>query len=403
MNFINIPRFINTHITKRNVSMFQSDLEKFNSQLSKEIASKSVLVIGGAGTIGSSFIKALLKFKPAKLVVVDTNENGLTELTRDLRSEHGQYVPKIFLTYPMNFGDAVFEKMFLSNAPFDIVANFAAHKHVRSEKDQFSIEAMISNNVFKANDFFNILLNHKPKHFFCVSTDKAANPVNVMGASKKLMEELILSYTDQIKITTARFANVAFSNGSLLAGYIERIFKKQPISCPEDVKRFFVSPEESGQICLLACILGTSGDIFFPKLEAKTMISFKDITLDFFKTIGMEVMQCQSENEARQQIGSCLQKNVYPVYFFKSDTSGEKLYEEFYTEQDMIELNKFNSLGVIENTSKPSKKTIQKCISSLKTLMNDPNYSKASIISVIKEFIPDFNHIETGKNLDQKM
>lgn len=403
MILIDIPHFIKRHITKRNVSMFQSDLDKFNSQLSKEIASKSVLVIGGAGTIGSSFIKALLKFKPAKLIVVDTNENGLTELTRDLRSEQGQYVPRTYLTYPMNFGDPVFEKMFLHHAPFDIVANFAAHKHVRSEKDQFSIEAMLSNNVFKANDFLSLLLNHKPKHFFCVSTDKAANPVNVMGASKKLMEELILSYAEQIKITTARFANVAFSNGSLLAGYIERIFKNQPISCPEDVKRFFVSPEESGQICLLACILGASGDIFFPKLASNTMISFKDITLNFFKSMGVKVIRSNSDEAARKEIKTCLKDNSYPVYFFKSDTSGEKLYEEFYTEQDTIQLDRFNSLGIIKNALKPSKKTIENCISSLKTLMNDPNYSKASIVSVMKEFIPDFEHIETGKNLDQKM
>ena len=293
--------------------------------------------------------------------------------------------------------------MFLKHAPFDIVANFAAHKHVRSEKDQFSIEAMITNNVFKANSFLDLLLKHKPKHFFCVSTDKAANPVNVMGASKKLMEELILSYTDQIKITTARFANVAFSNGSLLAGYVDRIFKKQPISCPEDVKRFFVSPEESGQICLLACVLGTSGDIFFPKLESHTMINFKDITLNFFKTMGVNVIQCNSDEEARQGMETCLKDKTYPVYFFKSDTSGEKLYEEFYTKEDTLELDKFMSLGVIENTSKPSKKNILECIASLKTLMDTPNYSKASIIAVMKEFILDFDHIETGKNLDQKM
>ena len=403
MNYIDIPNFINTHITMRDVSMFQIDIENFNTQLTNEITSKSILVIGGAGTIGSSFIKALLRFKPSKLVVVDTNENGLTELTRDLRSEHGQYIPSTFLTYPMNFGDSVFEKMFLKHAPFDIVANFAAHKHVRSEKDQFSIEAMITNNVFKANAFLDLLLKQKPKHFFCVSTDKAANPVNVMGASKKLMEELILSYSDQIKITTARFANVAFSNGSLLAGYIERIFKKQPISCPEDVKRFFVSPEESGQICLLACVLGTSGDIFFPKLESHTMINFKEITLNFFKSMGVKVIQCNSDKEARQEMKTCLKDNTYPVYFFKSDTSGEKLYEEFYTKEDTLELDKFESLGVIENTSKPSKKNIQQCMSSLKTLMDNPNYSKASIIEILKEFIPDFDHIETGKNLDQKM
>jgi FlaA1/EpsC-like NDP-sugar epimerase len=266
MNIIDIPQFINTYVTKREESFFADDIKENSEILSKKIAGKSVLVIGGAGTIGSSYIKAILKFKPGKLYVVDTNENGLTELTRDLRSGADQFVPEDFKTYPMSFGDPVFRKMFVEEGPFEIVANFAAHKHVRSEKDKYSIEAMIENNVFKAKEFLDLLLENKPEHFFCVSTDKAANPVNVMGASKKLMEEVIMAYSSSLQITTARFANVAFSNGSLLAGYIERLFKNQPISCPSDVKRFFVSPEESGQICMLACMLGNSGEIFFPKL-----------------------------------------------------------------------------------------------------------------------------------------
>lgn len=217
------------------------------------------------------------------------------------------------------------------------------------------------------------------------------------------MEDVILSYSDQIKITTARFANVAFSNGSLLAGFIDRIFKNQPISCPTDVKRFFVSPEESGQICLLACILGKSGDIFFPKLASNTLTSFKDIALDFFKSMDAKVTHCKSDQQARQRMATRIDKSTYPVYFFKSDTSGEKLYEEFYTEQDIIEFDTFKNLGVIKNTSKPSQKTIQSCVSSLKNLMEDPYYTKESIIEVMKQFIPDFDHIETGKNLDQKM
>ena len=246
MNFIDIPSFISKHVTKRSQSMFENDIQLNHNELSLNIKGKRVLVIGGAGTIGSSFIKSVLRFEPSKLVVVDTNENGLTELTRDLRSSNGQFVPKDYITYPMNFGDPVFQKMYKEQGPFEIVANFAAHKHVRSEKDQFSIEAMLENNVFKAKSFLEFLKHQKPEHFFCVSTDKAANPVNVMGGSKKLMEEVIMAYSSDFNITTARFANVAFSNGSLLDGYIQRLFKGQPISCPSDVKRFFVSPEESG-------------------------------------------------------------------------------------------------------------------------------------------------------------
>jgi FlaA1/EpsC-like NDP-sugar epimerase len=403
MNIIDIPKFIKEYITKREVSLFAADIEKNKSVLSQKIKGKSVLVIGGAGTIGSSYIKSLLVFEPSKLVVVDINENGLTELTRDLRSTTNQFIPDEYITYPMSFGDPVFEKMFLSNGPFHIVANFAAHKHVRSEKDQFSIEAMIENNVFKAKSFLDLLLKYKPEHFFCVSTDKAANPVNVMGASKKLMEEVIMAYSSEIQITTARFANVAFSNGSLLAGYIERLFKKQPISCPTDVKRFFVSPEESGQICMLACMLGESGQIFFPKLEEEEQVFFKDITIDFFHASDREIQFCNSEKEARQIAGELNESNPYPIYFFHSDTSGEKLYEEFYTEIDELDLNQFDSLGVIKNARKLPLEHIELCVSDLQSLMNSGNYNKQLIIESLKKHLPDFQHIETGKSLDQKM
>ena len=403
MNFIDIPSFIKKHIIKREDSFFKNDIETHKNHLTDRIQDTSVLVIGGAGTIGSSFIKALLKFKPKKLVVVDTNENGLTELTRTLRSEAQQYIPDTFLTYPMNFGDPVFEKMFLKQGPFDIVANFAAHKHVRSEKDNFSIEAMIDNNVFKAKKFLDLLVKHKPKHFFCVSTDKAANPVNVMGASKKLMEEVIMSYSDSLKITTARFANVAFSNGSLLAGYIERIFQRQPISCPSDVKRFFVSPEESGQICMLACILGNSGDIYFPKLDENQLVSFKSITELFFKESGKAVSHCFTENEAKEKAASLEKTDPYPVYYFKSETSGEKLFEEFYTENDTIDLNSYEGLGVIKNAVKLTTQEVEQSLNDLKTVIDSSNCDKAGIVKALKKYLPGFEHIETGKNLDQKM
>jgi len=403
MNLIDIPNFINTHITKRKSSLFDDDIHANKEILSKKIAGKSVLVIGGAGTIGSSYIKATLKFKPAKLFVVDINENGLTELTRQLRSDATMFVPEDFRTYPMNFGDPVFKKMFLNEGPFHIVANFAAHKHVRSEKDKYSIEAMIENNVFKAKEFLDLLLENKPEHFFCVSTDKAANPVNVMGASKKLMEEVIMAYSNDLQITTARFANVAFSNGSLLAGYIERLFQNQPISCPSDVKRFFVSPQESGQICMLACLLGSSGEIFFPKLAKEQMRFFKDITLDFFKASNRSITECTSEQQAKQLSIQTTDKDPYPVFFFKTDTSGEKLFEEFFTDQDVVDNHTYDSLGVIKNARKLSKQQINETLSGLKKMMNSGSYDKNDIVGLLKDFIPGFAHIETGKSLDQKM
>src|ERR1035437_1779028 len=252
----NLDNFINTYVTKRPLSLLADDFMKYNTELESRIKGKRVLVIGGAGTIGSFYIKAILKFKIGKLVVVDINENGLTELVRDLRSSTEYNIPEELITYPVNFGDRVFEKIFRNHGPFEIVANFAAHKHVRSEKDVFSIEAMIENNVLRARKLLDLLLKFPPEHFFCVSTDKAANPVNIMGASKKLMEELIMAYSSRIPIKTARFANVAFSNGSLPLGFLATLNKKQPGSCPLGIHRFFVSPQESGELCLMASVIG---------------------------------------------------------------------------------------------------------------------------------------------------
>jgi len=403
MNLIDINQFIKDKITKRQESLFSVDIENNRELLYSKIKNKSVLVIGGAGTIGSSYIKAVLKFEPKRLYVVDTNENGLTELTRDLRSNPKQFVPEDYKTYPMNFADPVFKKMFITEGPFEIVSNFAAHKHVRSEKDKYSVEAMIDNNVIKAKAFLDLLLEHKPEHFFCVSTDKAANPVNVMGASKKLMEEVIMAYSNEIQITTARFANVAFSNGSLLAGYIERLIKKQPIACPSDVKRFFVSPEESGQICMLACMLGKSGDIFFPKLEDEQMVFFNKITEDFFQSMGKQTLKCETDEIAKIAISNMTENGPYPVCYFKSETSGEKLYEEFYTEDDLIDTNTFDSLGVVKNAKKVALSQINTTLLELKNLMESGKYDKSDIVTLLKKYIPDFEHIETGKSLDQKM
>ncbi len=399
----NIDHFIKKQITKRETSLFLEDILENRPALISGIRNTSVLVIGGGGTIGTSFIRALLEFKPSRLYVVDTNENALTELTRDLRSAPNQYVPEDFKTYPMNFSDDVFHKMLINEGPFDIVANFAAHKHVRSEKDRYSIEAMLENNVFKAKNLLDVLNVHLPSHFFCVSTDKAANPVNVMGASKKLMEEVILAYSKHLKITTARFANVAFSNGSLLDGYLYRLMKRQPISCPSDVRRFFVSPEESGQICLLACILGKSGEIFFPKLAEHEMVLFKDITLQFFEELTIPVVECNSEEEARTLAVSYLPGKPYPVYFFPSDTSGEKLYEEFYTGSDEVDLSTYAGMGVIKNAVRPTMKHISHCLEVLKSLCNSGQYDKSSIIELMKKFLPGFDHVEKGKGLDDRM
>lgn len=269
--------FISKYVTKRPQSMFLGDIERNKAKLTEKIEGKSILVIGGAGSIGSSYIKAVLPFKPKSLVVVDINENGLAELTRDLRSTKGMYIPEDYIPYPMDFASPVFEKMFRSRGGFDVVANFSAHKHVRSEKDIYSVEALIQNNVLHAKKLLDLLSEFPPEEYFCVSTDKAANPVNIMGASKRIMEDVIFAYSDKFPVKTARFANVAFSNGSLPAGFIARLSKLQPLSAPSDVKRYFVSPKESGQICMMSCMLGANREIFFPKLEEAQMMTFDAI------------------------------------------------------------------------------------------------------------------------------
>ena len=399
---MNTNKFILNYLD-RSESLFTKDIIENSSLLSQNIMDKKILVIGGAGTIGSSYIKAILKFKPSKLVVVDLNENGLTELVRDLRSTPEQFVPSDFYTYPLSFDSPAFLKLFKAHGHFHIVANFAAHKHVRSEKDIYSIEALLENNILKAKGLLDLLLQYPPEHFFCVSTDKAANPVNIMGASKKMMEELIFSYSKKFKVSTARFANVAFSNGSLLEGFLNRIEKEQPLACPSDVKRFFVSPQESGEICLLACILGATSEIFFPKMDMKKgLINFADILPKLLEQIGYKLFICKSEEEAKRNI-NLLKEKKYPVYLFKTDTSGEKLYEEFYTDDESYELNTYNALGVISKKVKYSIIEFNQIIEDLKSLLLKEETEKPDIISWLKKYIPEFEHIETDKKLDNKM
>ena len=386
-------------IIKKHIN-FDYDLRKFSNLLLANINSTNILVIGGAGTIGSSYIKQILKYKPSKITVVDINENGLTELTRDLRSSNLlDYNPE-YITYPVNLLSETFDKIFNSDS-WQVVANFSAHKHVRSEKDKISVEALIKNNVFGAIKLLNLCEGNPPNYFFSVSTDKATNPVNIMGASKSLMEKLILSKKNNFRVSAARFANVAFSNGSLLDGFINRLNKKQPLSCPSDIKRFFVTPEQSGQICLLATFLGDTGNIFFPKLDFhEDQIYFKEIALNFLKENGFEPELVNSEEEAKE-FDFDKYPSKYPIYFFKTDTSGEKTYEEFFTEDEDYEVKKYDSLGFIKTPEiKISFKEVE---ADFESVFNNPNSNKLDIVTVIKKYIPDFTHIETGKNLDQKM
>lgn len=401
---LNLDEFIGKYVTKRSKSMFLKDISDHKEQLSEKIAGKKVLVIGGAGSIGSSFIKAMLPFKPEALVVVDTNENALAELTRDLRSTKGMYVPEDYIPYPMDFASPVFEKMFRSRVGFDIVGNFSAHKHVRSEKDIYSVEALLQNNVLHAKKLLDLLAEYPPEEYFCVSTDKAANPVNIMGASKRIMEDVIFSYSDKFPVKTARFANVAFSNGSLPAGFLSRIQKLQPLSAPSDVKRYFVSPEESGQICMLSCMIGANREIFFPRLEEEQMMTFDKIATALLEEYGYEVLQCESDEEAIEKAEALKAGSMrYPVHYSGSDTSGEKAYEEFYVESEKVDLARLKALGVITDKKIPDKNKIQKLFDQLTAAFERVETTKEDIVKIMHEYLPEFQHMEAGKSLDSKM
>ena len=423
----NLDKFIADSVTYRAVSMFEGDIKANAEALTLEIKGKKVCVIGGAGSIGSSFIKAVLRFEPASVVVVDLNENGLAELVRDVRSTQGLYVPDEFRCYTLNFADPIFERIFREEKGFDIVANFSAHKHVRSEKDRYSVQALIENNDIKAKKLMDLLKVYPPKHFFCVSTDKAANPVNIMGASKRIMEDLVMAYNKYFKVTTARFANVAFSNGSLPDGWIHRLQKKQPLVAPSDVKRYFVSPEESGQICMLACILGKGGEVFFPKLGEDQMLTFSAICDEFVKAEGFEKKQCANDAEAvayaakmdfeghtdntdgtdfskgHAESAEITERMKYPVVYFKSDTTGEKAYEEFYVPGEKIDMERFAALGVVEQTTRHDMDEVDGFFEKLEGIFKKDDFTKAQVVDAIREFIPNFEHEEKGKNLDQKM
>jgi len=403
---VDLDDFIARRVTGRASSLFAADLAAAAPLLRERIEGRSVLVIGGAGTIGSSYIRALLPFRPARLVVVDTSENGLTELTRDLRSDADTVVPDAYTTYPVDFGSPTFARLFRTEGPFDIVAHFAAHKHVRSEKDRFSIEAMVGNNVLSTVRLLELLAGAPPERFFCVSTDKAANPANVMGASKKLMEEAVLAYAGAgvVPATTARFANVAFSNGSLPAGFLERLAKRQPLSAPSDVRRYFVSPAESGELCLASCMLGEPGDILFPRLAEPEMLTFAAIAEALLDELGFVPERYEHEADARRAAATMAPGDrTWPVHFFASDTSGEKPAEEFHTDDEVLDLDRFGAIGVVRGRTERTVDDIRGICDDLAALFERDVLEKADIVAVLARLVPTFSHVETGRGLDQRM
>jgi UDP-N-acetylglucosamine 4,6-dehydratase len=387
----------------RDKELFESDIKKYDAELAAIVSSSSFLVIGGAGTIGQAVTKEIFKRNPRKLHVVDISENNLVELVRDLRSSLG-YIDGDFQTFALDVDSIEYDAFINSDGKFDYVLNLSALKHVRSEKDPFTLMRMIDVNIFNTEKTIQQSIEKGVKKYFCVSTDKAANPVNMMGASKHIMEMFLMRESTRIKISTARFANVAFSDGSLLHGFNQRIQKQQPIVAPNDVKRYFVTPQESGELCLMSCLLGENRDIFFPKLnENLHLISFADIAIKYLTALGYQPYACQTEDEARILAKTLPQKKQWPCYFSVSDTTGEKDFEEFYTAKEKLDLFSFDNLGVIKNDLVMDEEKLNSFTTSIQKFKKDKQWDKEQLVDLFNKMIPGFTHKETGKYLDAKM
>ena len=391
------------HIIGRNEKLFSQDIEKYFKELNLIINSSSFLVIGGAGSIGQAVVKEIFKRNPKKLHVVDISENNMVELVRDIRSSFG-YIDGEFKTFALDIGTTEYDTFIKNDGDYDYVLNLSALKHVRSEKDPFTLMRMINVNIFNTEKTLKQSIENGTKKYFCVSTDKAANPVNMMGASKRIMEMFLMRRSLEIPISTARFANVAFSDGSLLHSFNQRIQKSQPIVVPNDIKRYFVTAQESGELCLMSCIFGENRDIFFPKLsENLHLISFADIAVKYLKDLGYEPFLCESESEAIVLSKTLPLSGKWPCLFTSSDTTGEKNFEEFFTDSEILDMDKFNGFGVIKNEAVFNEDKLNNFEKTIKTFMKEMSWSKEDIIKEFFTMIPDFEHKETGKYLDGKM
>lgn len=387
----------------RKSEIFKEDIVKRESELKSIVSSSSFLVIGGAGSIGQAVTKEIFKRNPLKLHVVDLSENNLVELVRDIRSSFG-YIDGDFQTFALDIGSLEYDVFIESDGKYDYVLNLSALKHVRSEKDPFTLMRMIEVNIFNTEKTIKQSIEKGSKKYFCVSTDKAANPVNMMGASKRIMEMYLMSLSHKITISTARFANVAFSDGSLLHGFNQRIQKKQPLVAPNDIKRYFVTPKESGELCLMSCIFGENRDVFFPKLsENLHLITFSDIAVKYLAELGLEPFICSSEDQARELMNTLPQQGKWPCLFSSSDTTGEKDFEEFFTENEVLDMNRFENFGIIKYDGNVSSDNIDLFSNSIKKMKEAQKWDKEQIVSLFFKMIPEFGHMETGKYLDAKM
>jgi len=387
----------------REKELFIDDMELYEKELSKRVGSSSFLVLGGAGSIGSAVVKEIFKRNPKKLHVVDISENNMVELVRDIRSSLG-YIDGEFATFALDIGSLEYDAFIENDGAYDYVLNLSALKHVRSEKDPFTLMRMIDVNIFNTDKTLQQSIKSGVKKYFCVSTDKAANPVNMMGASKRIMEMFVHRRSLDIDVSMARFANVAFSDGSLLHGFNQRLEKLQPIVAPNDVKRYFVTPKESGELCLMSAVFGENRDIFFPKLsETLHLISFGDIAVKYLRDKGYEPYLCKDEDEARELAKTLPKEGKWPCLFSSSDTTGEKDYEEFFTESELLDMERFKNLGVIKNELDFEEEKLQYFTKRVESYKEALKWKKEDIVKEFFSVLPNFEYEDKKKYLDGKM
>jgi FlaA1/EpsC-like NDP-sugar epimerase len=395
-------------LISRNKDLFDRDVKSNQIKLSELVSRSKFLVIGGAGSIGQAVSKEIFKRNPKKLHIVDISENNLVELVRDIRSSLG-YIAGDFRTFALDLGSPIYDAFIEADGEYDYVLNLSALKHVRSEKDPFTLMRLVEVNILNTLKTIGQSKANGVKKYFCVSTDKAANPVNMMGASKRIMELFLMMESKNISISTARFANVAFSDGSLLHGFNQRIQKRQPIVAPNDIKRYFLTPQESGELCLMSCLLGENKDIFFPKLsEELHLITFAEIAVNYVKQLGYEPYICESEEEARKFFSinnqsSIQNKQYWPCYFAQSDTTGEKDFEEFFMEGETLDFERFENLGIVKNSLHYEEGKLDGFLTKINFLLERKQWEKADLVKIFRELLPSFEHKETGKYLDAKM
>ena len=391
------------NIIGRNSNLFKDDINANEDILCEIIESSKFLILGGSGSIGQAVTKEIFKRDPIKIHVVDINENTLTELVRDIRSSYG-YIKGEFKTFCIDIGSKEYLSFVEHDGDYDYVLNLSALKHVRSEKDPFTLMRMINVNIFNTIKSIELSISNATSKYFCVSTDKAANPVNMMGASKRIMEMFLIKYSRSIPISTARFANVAFSDGSLMYGFDQRIAKHQPIVAPDDILRYFITPEESGELCMMSCILGKNNEIFFPKLTEKLKLtSFSDLAKKYLKELGYKPIVCGSEEEARKLTKQISKNKEWPCLFTQSDTTGEKDFEEFFADGEELDFEKFNSIGIVKNNLIFDEELLINFNEKINNLIETKSWNKDILVKIFEDILPHFIHKETGKYLDDKM